>query len=76
MKKSKKVTLKEFKEVMNKHYPLDIFGYEGWLNIVLKQSIFDMDEADKFNCPATKKAAQERWDDIYGFLKEKGYYDL
>lgn len=76
MAKYKKMTNKEFKEALTAAgFDFDIWGYDGILNIM---SIYCGYEAQKLYNNGSDNIArhsEERGENLYNLLKERGYYN-
>lgn len=69
----KKMTLKEFKEILGKaETDFEVFGYEGILNIISLCNKYMSEESER---PYVKKMHQRISKTIYDELTERGYYE-
>jgi hypothetical protein len=71
----KKMKAKEFKEALNKAgFYMDIYGYEGILNMIAAQLYDDAHEQEHISiCLADRSRKQARI--LHDILEERGYYN-
>lgn len=71
---TKKMTLKEFKEVLKEaEIDLDIWGYEGILNIISGYYMHEVKEEKSMGI--NPKFTERKAYAIYDILTERGFYD-
>lgn len=76
-RKAKRVTNKEFKEILTAcGMDFDVWGYDGVINllVVAQRSMGDKDEAGGYNTLA--KREHEVADKLQDALRERGFYDF
>lgn len=77
MAKTKKMTLKQFKEVFEKAgFNFDVWGYEGILNLIESHEWYEYHHFKDENKQSLADMAHERIDIIHDELVKIGYYDL
>ena len=78
MAKAKKMTLKEFKAVLeDSGMNFDCYGYEGILNMIsgyVQHLAEDMEATSIGVCSASMRM-REQSDNIFHTLEQRGYYD-
>ena len=72
----KRMTLKEFKQIFTEAgFDMDVWGYEGILNMIAGYNSFFADQATANGQVYTAKDARERALKISTTLLNRGYYD-
>lgn len=72
----KKMNAKEFKEALNKAgFDMDIYGYEGILNMITSQLYNDANEMDARRNNVLANLSRKQANILYNILKERGYYN-
>lgn len=71
----KKMTAKEFKEILDKaNIGFETFGYEGILNLISIAKNYQAKEYEQLGQKEMANWAQEDSDTIYNALDARGYY--
>lgn len=77
--KYKKMTLKEFKEVINDEniadMNFDTWGYEGFLNLIAIATRHLARQAEAMGCEYSAKRDYKRAEQITDYLQDRGYFD-
>ena len=72
---SKKMTLKEFKEIFNEcGHNFEVWGYEGILNLIAIADYQDAKDMEKEGLMAGAKALRSKANYITNVLEERGYF--
>lgn len=76
--KRKKMTYKEFKEVLENvaHMPIDIYGWDGVLNALSLCRRYCAKNARDLGCDASAKRDEKIASDITQYLEDNGYYEV
>jgi hypothetical protein len=75
IKKMKKMKAKEFKEALNKAgFDMDIYGYEGILNMMIVKLDEDALALEAHNCKHAADHARKQAAILYGILDARDYY--
>ena len=75
--KRKKMTLKEFKYVLENvaHMPIEIYGWDGILNALCLCRRYCAKNARELGCDASAKRDEEIARDITQYLDDNGFYE-